>query len=67
MTNDIRKLLNIKDPNIQFSPDSVQEQDNKLYIHCSLTYPVYPYLPVTSSDVLFQIVSLARFYCVVWD
>ena len=41
MTNDIRKLLNIKDLNIQFSPDSVQEQDNKLYIHCSLTYPVH--------------------------
>ena len=28
MTNEIRKLLNIKDPNIHFSPDSVQEQDD---------------------------------------
>ena len=41
MTNDIRKILNIKNPNIHFSPDSVQEQNNKLYIHCSLTYPVH--------------------------
>ena len=28
MTNEIRKLLNIKDPNIHFSLDSVQEQDD---------------------------------------
>ena len=67
MTNDIRKILNIKNPNIHFSPDSVQEQDTKLSIHCLLTDPVYPYLPVTSSDVLFKIVSPASFYCVAWD
>ncbi|MGX7140887.1 transposase family protein [Facklamia languida] len=41
MTNDIRNLLNIKDPNIHFSPDCVQQQDNKLYIHCSLIDPVH--------------------------
>ena len=41
MTNGIRKLLNIKDQNIHFSPDSVQEQDNKLYVFCSLTNPVH--------------------------
>ena len=41
MTNDIRNLLNIKDPNILISSDFVQQQDNTLHILCSLTYPVH--------------------------
>ena len=40
MTHDIRKLLNIKDPNIIFSKNCVAHSDNKLYIACVLTYSV---------------------------
>ena len=40
MTHDIRKLLNIKDPNIIFSKNCVAHSDNKLYIACALTYSV---------------------------
>lgn len=40
MTNGIRKLLNIKDPNLNFSENCVEQIDNKLYIKCTLTYPI---------------------------
>lgn len=38
MSNDIRNLLNIKDPNIIFEENCVKREQNALYIHCSLTY-----------------------------
>ena len=40
MTNDIRKLLNIKDPHIKFSNNCVEKVKNKLVVKCDLTYPV---------------------------
>ena len=41
MTHDIRKLLNIKDPHIDFCDNCVEKLNNTLYIKCSLTYPIH--------------------------
>ena len=40
MSNNIRKLLNIKDPHIKFSNNCVEKVENKLVVKCDLTYPV---------------------------
>ena len=40
MSNDIRNLLNIKDPNIHFEENCVQREEQAIQIHCTLTYPL---------------------------
>lgn len=40
MSHDIRKLLNIKDPHIHFIENCVEQVENKVFVKCSLTYPV---------------------------
>ena len=40
MSNDIRNLLNIKEPHIHFPKNCVEKVGESLYIHYSLSYPV---------------------------
>lgn len=40
MSNDIRNILNIKDPNITFSENCTQIIENKLYIKAKLSYTI---------------------------
>ena len=40
MTHDIRKFLNIKDQNITFPKNCVEQEDNNVYVTCHLTYLV---------------------------
>ena len=40
MSNDIRKLLQIKDPNIHFEDNCVEKVDQTVYIHCCLSYTI---------------------------
>ena len=40
MSNDIRNLLQIKDPNILFEENCVEKVNQTIYSHCYLSYPI---------------------------
>ena len=40
MSNDIRNLLQIKDPKIHFEDNCVKTSDQAIYIHCCLSYTI---------------------------